>query len=71
MESLEAKKVRLLGKWITDNGLANCINKEHADIQGINNAIAIISLLNDVEQSYWITREEADFQTHCSEVYGD
>lgn len=64
MESLEAKKVRLLSRFLT-------MNLYLTEWKGICRANQIISLLNEVEEAYWLTREEADFQTHCSEVYGD
>jgi len=64
METLEAKKVRLLGKFLSSMVITS-------EFSARLNATSIISLLDEVEQAYYQELEELNFQTHCGEVYGD
>lgn len=64
MESLEAKKIRLLSKW-----LFNYPNMMDSTAEAAKMATSILSLLDEIEQAYWVTRQEADGQTHCMESY--
>ena len=34
-----------------------------------HNADYILNKLNDLQTEYWLTRQEADEQTHCTESY--
>lgn len=63
MESLEAKKVRLLARYLAKS-------QEPWELH-LKWATEIISLLDEIEQAYWIAREEADSQTHIGETYSD
>ena len=63
VESLEAKKVRLLGRWLWER------NGGTDGLEYLRQATSIISLLEEVEQSYYCELEELNSQTHCTEKY--
>lgn len=65
MESLEAKKVRLLARRIME------MFPWTSYAQAVRNAESIISLLEEIEQAYWVQKQEMDSLTHVGEKYAD
>ena len=59
MENVNDKKIRLLGKW-----LANTDTTSLTEFQLKCLASEIIDLLSEIEESYWLMRQEADELTH-------
>lgn len=66
MESLEAKKVRLLGRW-----LSNAEGFPDASPDYLKAATSILTLLDEIEQAHWTKLEELNELTHVGEVYSD
>ena len=66
MESLDAKKVRLLGRWLVANKL---YIGQHGN--SVVDATSIITLLDEIEQAYYTSKEIADAETHAYERYPD
>ena len=70
MESLDAKKVRLLGRWLksTENRpRANYLTEG----QFMSMATEIINLLYEIEQAYHTSKEIAHAETQAYERYPD
>ncbi len=66
METLEAKKVRLLRRWLEREYAGRWLTLSYH----LKKATSIITLLAEIEQAYYCQIEEANEQTHCTEDYG-
>ena len=63
MEDLNAKKVRLLSRWLLTN------SNEPTPSEAMRSATSILTLLDEIEQAHWARLEEMNAETHCTENY--
>ena len=59
----------MLGRWLVANRGAFYGSYQSIEASSMRKAYDIISLLDEIEQAFWVTKQEADSLTHAGEMY--